>query len=217
MAEIKNGLLIDAQVTQKIISNIERGPLDIKKVTSIIVHQTYSPTAESTIQDWATRKTKKFAAHFLVDTSAETTIKKKVFKGIDGKIYQTANLNKLTNHMVSKNYKKIPISSKNSIGIEFVAMYDVKNLTYPPPTVGQIQSGAWLIRTLVELITTIPSTDAVFAHGVISNKDPKETEGVSTLQKVQEQIKAEKEKPDEIKLESTSRMLETFLFPHLGF
>ena len=87
MAEIKNGLLIDGKVTQKIISNIERETIDLKNFKSIVVHQTYSPTAESTIQDWATRTTKKFGAHFLIDTGVETVIKKKSYKGIDGKIY----------------------------------------------------------------------------------------------------------------------------------
>ena len=35
MAEIKNGLLINGQVTQKIISNIERPGLDFKKINSL--------------------------------------------------------------------------------------------------------------------------------------------------------------------------------------
>ena len=55
MAEIKNGLLIDGLVTQKIVSNIEHPGLDFKKIKAIIVHQTDSYNALGTIGYWEKR------------------------------------------------------------------------------------------------------------------------------------------------------------------
>ncbi len=52
MAEIKNGLLIDGRVTQKIITNIERPGLDFKKINSLIIHQTDSSNASGTMSWW---------------------------------------------------------------------------------------------------------------------------------------------------------------------
>lgn len=69
-------------------------------------------------------------------------------------------------------------------------------MTYPPPSTGQIQAGAWLIKTRLESFTTIPSLDAVFVHGVIALKTPDKTEGGTTLDQIREEMK-----PKEIKLE----------------
>ncbi len=52
------------------------------KVNSIVIHRTAAPTASSTLNTW---KTKKSGAHFLIDKN--------------GKIYQTARLNKKCWHM----------------------------------------------------------------------------------------------------------------------
>jgi N-acetyl-anhydromuramyl-L-alanine amidase AmpD len=181
MAELKNGILVDSRVTAKTIANIEHGALDLKQVDSIVIHQTYSPTAESTMEGW---KTRVYGAHFLVDTGVATVIKKKTYSGIDGKIYQTAHLDKMCWHVGKVRDKKYPTNSK-SIGIEVVAMYDTKQKTYPPPTVAQLFSTAWLVRNLMKVIPSITGVDKVYAHGVISYKDELKTEGVSTLAGVQ--------------------------------
>ncbi|WP_010325299.1 N-acetylmuramoyl-L-alanine amidase [Marinobacterium stanieri] len=68
------------KVELKIISNIEHGALS--KVNSIVVHRTAASTAQSTLNAW---KTKKSGAHFLIDKN--------------GKIYQTARLDKKCWHM----------------------------------------------------------------------------------------------------------------------
>ncbi|WP_275957694.1 N-acetylmuramoyl-L-alanine amidase [Rosenbergiella gaditana] len=70
----KNGLVDAERIIVKRFSTIERGKLD--KVNGIIVHQTNSPTAQSTFNSY--NQTSANGAHFLIDK--------------DGKIYQTASL-----------------------------------------------------------------------------------------------------------------------------
>ena len=48
MAELKDGILKDAAVAQKIFSKIEKGAIDVGKITGIVIHQTNSQSAEST-------------------------------------------------------------------------------------------------------------------------------------------------------------------------
>lgn len=90
MSEIKDGLLIDSLITQNIIPNIEHGSFDIKKVQAVILHQTETVSAEKTIEVW---KTRVYGTHFLVDRGGE------IHTGADGKIYQTAKLNRETWHV----------------------------------------------------------------------------------------------------------------------
>jgi len=69
-----------AKIETRIIPNIEHGILT--RINSIVIHRTAAPTAISTLHAW---KTKKSGAHFLIDKN--------------GKIYQTARLDKICWHM----------------------------------------------------------------------------------------------------------------------
>lgn len=226
MAEIKNGLLIDGKVTQDTISNIEHGLLELKKIKAIIIHQTHTYTVKGTTDGYKSSKGKmRVGAHFLIDRGGgefpesiedppksdrgRYTGKMRSYTGFDGKIYQTAHTNQICWHAGKLRDKKYP-NNFNSIGIEFIARYDYAKQLYPPPSVGQLQSGAWLVKTLLELITTIPSMEAVYAHGVIAYKTADMSEGDSTL----EQIKGEL-KPKEIKIESSSPGIIQQLFNYL--
>lgn len=220
MSEIKNGLLIDSKVTHQIVTNIERPGFDFKKINAIIIHQTDSYNALNTIDWW---KTSPYGAHFIIDRGTGTTqetklISKKPLKykysgkiisydGIDGKIYQSAHLDKRCNHAGKLRDKKYP-NNYNSIGIEFVCKYDEVAEFYSPSSNAQIQSGAWLVQTLIQLITTIPSMEAVYAHGMIAYKKP--SEGGSTLEKISEELK-----PKDIKIESSCTEIMQRLFPYL--
>lgn len=229
MAVIKNGLLLDAKITQNIISNIERPGLDFTKINAIIIHQTDSYNASGTMNYWKTSKIKA-GAHFVIDRNggsfSETTEnpknpgtgiftgKTRSYTGTDGKIYQTAHLNKRCNHAGRLRDKKYP-NNYNSIGIEFVGKYDWVKNTYPPPSIGQIQSGAWLVKTLIELISTIPSFEAVYAHGVIAYKTPDMTEGGTTLGEIKEELSPKKKELQEIKIESPCTEILQLLFPYI--
>lgn len=68
------------KIETKIIPNLEHGYLS--KVNAIVIHRTAASTAKSTLNAW---KTKKSGAHFLIDKN--------------GKIYQTAGLDKKCWHM----------------------------------------------------------------------------------------------------------------------
>jgi len=68
------------KIETKIVPNLEHGILG--KINSIVIHRTAAPTAESTLNAW---KTKKSGAHFLIAKN--------------GKIYQTARLDKICWHM----------------------------------------------------------------------------------------------------------------------
>jgi len=174
----------------------ERGRLD--KVNGIVVHQTNSPTAQSTFNSYSQDNAN--GAHFLI--------------GKDGKIYQTASLHKTTWHVgqmkslcyIKKrcsptdlknsqnlekswgNYKKISDierektfpnrfpSNIDSIGIEIVGMaYEVKagkDKVYERVNDKQNDSLKWLIA---ELTTTlhVPMSE-IYRHPDIARKNPTE-------------------------------------------
>lgn len=81
-----------------------------QKIKKIILHRTVNSSAQSTFNSF-NRGSKPYGTHFVVDK--------------DGKIYQTANLNKLTIHAGNAN--------SYSVGIEVVGMPLDKN---GKPTVG---------------------------------------------------------------------------------
>jgi len=76
-----SGHVIDSRVTVKIFPHIERNSMT--SINGIVVHQTNAPTAQSTFNSYMQAKAN--GAHFLIDK--------------DGKIYQTASVNKRTNHV----------------------------------------------------------------------------------------------------------------------
>ena len=77
----KNGLIDAERITVKRFSSIERGVLE--KVNGIVVHQTGGSTAESAFSSYKSKGAN--GAHFLIAK--------------DGKIYQTASVFKVTNHV----------------------------------------------------------------------------------------------------------------------
>ncbi|EXU76908.1 peptidoglycan recognition protein family protein [Erwinia mallotivora] len=77
----KNGLVDAERIIVKRFSSIERGKLD--KVNGIVVHQTDSTTANSIFNSYQNSGAN--GAHFLIAK--------------DGKIYQTASLQKITNYV----------------------------------------------------------------------------------------------------------------------
>lgn len=77
----EDGYVFDDRIERKIFKSIERDPLD--KINGIVVHQTDSPTAQSTFNSYSNKSAN--GAHFLIDK--------------DGKIYQTASIFKVTWHV----------------------------------------------------------------------------------------------------------------------
>jgi len=77
----KNGLVDATRISVKRFRTIERGDMD--KVNGIVVHQTGGSTAESAFNSYQSAGAN--GAHFLIDK--------------EGKIYQTASLFKVTNHV----------------------------------------------------------------------------------------------------------------------
>ena len=231
MAEIKNGVLVDPTVENVTIGNIEHGLVDLKNIKAIIIHQTNTFAVKGTINGYRNSKGKaRVGAHFLVDRGGTEEFPESVedppksdkgrytgkkftyggtYGGIDGKIYQTARVNQICWHAGTLRDKKYP-NNRNSLGIEFISRYDYAKQLYPPPSQGQIQSGAWLVKALLENITSIPAMQGVYAHGVIAFKTADMSEGGTTLQKINEQINSEN-----IKVESSCSEIIQRLFPYL--
>ncbi|RQP31006.1 peptidoglycan recognition protein family protein [Burkholderia ubonensis] len=189
---------VDAERIQvKIFSEIERSPMS--KVNGIVVHQTDSPTAESTFNSY--RKKGANGAHFLIDK--------------DGTIYQTASLLKRTNHVgklksrciithecpaaelkiasgMEHKYTKLSShehkktwpnrypSNNDSIGIELVGEAHDKDISgtnrkekvYESVTEQQNSSLQWLIKELTE--TLYISSQEIYRHPQLSYKTPTE-------------------------------------------
>ncbi|BCQ45060.1 hypothetical protein ERHA55_25870 [Erwinia rhapontici] len=77
----EQGYIFDDRIERKIFKTIERDNLD--RVNGIVVHQTHSPTAQSTFNSYNHKNAT--GAHFLIDK--------------DGKVYQTASIIKKTYHV----------------------------------------------------------------------------------------------------------------------
>lgn len=207
MAELKNGVLDDPKVAQEIISVIERGAMDVKKIQAIVLHQTHGFNAAGAIKGWKEgRKTKKGTkfypgTHFVIDRGSGTVVengKTYSYTGIDGKITQTARVNQKCSHVMKLKSKLYPTNS-NSIGIELVGRWTEAD-GYSDSSVAQIESATWLVTTLISLIGSI-ETDDLYAHGVIS-REKKEDEGLKSLESIKKEIerrKAEKEKAEKTK------------------
>lgn len=79
----KQGHVDAERVTVKIYPSIERGPME--RVNGIVVHQTGGATTSSTFNSYSDNAQVPNGAHFLIDKN--------------GTIYQTASLNRSTNHV----------------------------------------------------------------------------------------------------------------------
>ena len=168
---------------------IERANLPI--IHGIIIHQTDSSTAQSTLNGYKIPKAN--GAHFLIDK--------------DGTVYQTASLHKKTYHVgfiksrcvaqkactpadlqalrgkkVGKEIGKIEMKkpfpqrypyNDDSIGIENVSL--AKNGVFEPLTKEQQASLTWLLRELEQTLSI--NRSEVFRHSEVSWK--LESEGAS--------------------------------------
>ncbi|MEI2264506.1 peptidoglycan recognition protein family protein [Erwinia sp. CGal63] len=192
----KNGMVDAERIVKKRFRTIERGDLD--KVNGIVVHQTNSPTAESTFNSYRDRNAT--GAHFLIDKN--------------GGIYQTASLHKITWHVgkmksrcflekkceltelkvissLERNWrnskkisdreraKKFPVrfpANSDSIGIEIVGMaYDVDGETDKIyEEVNDVQNAAlkWLISELTETLAV--ARTEIYRHPEIARKNATE-------------------------------------------
>ncbi|WP_337877884.1 peptidoglycan recognition family protein [Caldimonas sp.] len=189
------GLVQDPRVRLAISPNIERGPMTT--VRGIVIHQTDSPTATSTLNSY--RSPGANGAHFLIDR--------------DGTIYQTASILKVTWHVgllkarCLAEHRCAPIelralqkfdprgehrremakahpdrypSNQDAIGIELVGQalpVDAPkddDKAFEPVTAAQNASLQWLVRSL-SLALGVAMTE-VFRHPVVSRKNRTEAE-----------------------------------------
>lgn len=191
------GVISDSRIINSISSYIEHGPMPI--VQGIIVHQTDSSTASSSLNSYSNPKAN--GAHFLIDK--------------DGTIYQTASVYKSTWHVGKlrsrclaemtcepaelklaqkwdpngthrrEKVKNVPNrfpSNDDSIGIELVGKA-LPNPAKKPPKVyeavtpEQNASLKWLVGKLREALN-VPLTE-IYRHPVVSHKTDSEAETAS--------------------------------------
>ena len=185
----ESGHVIDGRVRLAISGSIERGPLT--RINGIIVHQTGSPTAQSTLNGYRGQAN---GAHFLIDQ--------------DGTIYQTASVLKQTWHVgrlrarclaelrcsatettalrgmsaSTRNRhemtKQVPDrypSNEDSLGIELVGQAfplnepDPDKRTYETVPTAQNDSLKWLIQSLTATLGVLMTE--VFRHPTVSQKN----------------------------------------------
>lgn len=185
--------LMTLPIKSNIIGNLEHGP--IGKVQALVLHQTNSSTAKSTLNTW---KTRPYGTHFLIDKDGTTYQTARLTKQTlhVGKIKsrckeeqscsesETKTINqlrqknsfgtytrKLYHHELKKNYpNRFPIN-KDSIGIEVVELFDEKK-GYGPPTKEQKIALDLLVNAL--LIKYDLTLKDVYAHATISRKQKSE-------------------------------------------
>lgn len=195
-ATVEGGLLVHADVTEKTFSNLEHGSLS--DVKAIVLHQTDSSSASSTLSAY---KTSKYGAHFLIDKQ--------------GKIYQTAHLDKkawhvgpirsrcmeeklcdesskeheimnsgagswksrkddLVAHELTKSYPDRYPTNSETLGIELVGKYDGTNGTWEKVNDKQNAALEWLMGELQGHYDL--TDDDVFFHNEVSRKKAGEAE-----------------------------------------
>ena len=185
----QQGKVINPRIQLAISPSIERGVM--VQVNGIIVHQTDSPTAQSTLNSYQNLNAN--GAHFLIDK--------------DGTIYQTASLLKQTRHVgklrsrclaetrctptelkALKKFnaagehkreaaKSVPDrypANQDSVGIELVGKAISNNgiQSYEAVTKDQNDSLKWLIMELTATLQ-VPFTE-IFRHPTASYKNPSE-------------------------------------------
>lgn len=189
------GIIDHAHVLPRRFRSIEHGSLDA--VHAIVLHQTDSPTAQSTFNAYQSGGN---GAHFLIDK--------------DGRIYQTASVLKRCYHVGrliksrcleitpstcadpnlakvkalgwsarineidrierQKSYpERFPVNS-DSLGIELVGRH-VDDTTYEAVTLAQNASLRWLLDALYDHFSI--GTDDTFRHPTVSYKNPGEAAG----------------------------------------
>ena len=198
MLEIdKEGVVSNPKILNSISPHIEHAVMPV--VQGIIVHQTDSSTAQSSLSSYANPKSN--GAHFLIDK--------------DGTIYQTASVYKNTWHVgklksrclaemtcspaelklaqkwdVDGTHKREKVknvpdrypSNDDSIGIELVGKAYPNPAKKPPKlyetvTPEQNASLKWLIGELQEALS-VPLTE-IYRHPVVSHKTESEAETAS--------------------------------------
>lgn len=196
MPTLKNGLLIDPKVHQRIFSNLEKGPLT--SVNALVIHQTGAPTAQHTFNSYQQAS---HGAHFLIDKTGKiyqtANLEKKAYHvgKIKSKCYEnnsctTAQLQQVTNilfakgksyssrisnlhsHEKAKPYPdRFPLNS-DSIGIEIVGNYDSAAKSYESVSAQQNTSLQWLIGVLFQLFKLTKAD--IYRHPEVSYKMPSE-------------------------------------------
>jgi N-acetyl-anhydromuramyl-L-alanine amidase AmpD len=194
-ATLSNGRLVSSKVIDKINSKIEKGPM--RRVNGIIVHQSDSPNAQGTLNNYNKGAE---GAHFLIDKdgtiyqTARVTHKCWHVGKINSKCQQLkictpAELNtinailhrkglsygvrlmNLHRHEMAKPYPDRYPSNEDSLGIEMVSQYFPKT-GYESVTVAQNDALRWLVSTLERLLSL--SHADVFRHPTVSQKQPTE-------------------------------------------
>ncbi|MQP64627.1 N-acetylmuramoyl-L-alanine amidase [Niveispirillum sp. SYP-B3756] len=187
------GWAVDPKVTKQPYFNLRQG--EMTAINGIVVHQTASPTLQSTLNSYQSANPN--GAHFLIDK--------------DGTLYQTASIRWLLWHvgklrsrcLVRKvctpkelkalnpgtwnpsgvhkieSRKKFPDRfpmNADSIGIEIVGnvIDESKDAVFETVTVAQNRSLQWLVAELCRLLS-IPAAE-IYRHPEISYKKPHEAE-----------------------------------------
>lgn len=187
------GWAVDPKVTKQPYFNLRKG--DMTAVNGIVVHQTASPTLQSTLNSYQSASPN--GAHFLIDK--------------DGTLYQTGSVRWLLWHVGRlqsrclvrnictpvelkalnagvwnpghihqiESRKKFPDRfpmNADSIGIEVVGnvVDESKDAPFEPVTVAQNRSLQWLVAELSRLLS-IPAAE-IYRHPEISRKNPHEAE-----------------------------------------
>ena len=101
----KNGMLIDGRILPRRYMNLEQGALT--HVNAIVVHQTDSPTDQSTFNTYANPKRKE-GAHFLI--------------GVMGTIYQTASIRRRCYHVGALRSRCMVLGIKNCSDPAYAAL-----------------------------------------------------------------------------------------------
>lgn len=183
------GVLVDPRIVAAVRPAIEGRPMP--KVHGIVVHQTDSSTASSTLSQYTRPRSN--GAHFLVDK--------------DGTIYQTASVHKQTSHVgmlksrciatrtcpptefraishmnvrdLSRHEEAKPWpqrypSNHDAIDVELVGRFLPDQIRYEAVTSAQNASLRWLVNALA-IALGVPLHE-VFRHPDLSYKEPSEAE-----------------------------------------
>jgi hypothetical protein len=150
------------EIEEKLLTNndVYGTRRDIKDIKAIVLHQTYSTTADSAIS-WFNKGAG--STQYIIDK--------------DGTIIQLLP-DSYSGFHIRKGYEKTWVNNLNSIGIEFVGMaYGPKNKeVYEDITLEQQAAGTWLMKELMSKYNI--SRDNIFKHPEVQAKNRTEAQSV---------------------------------------
>lgn len=149
-----NGMINSSVIQSHVVKSLEQTKFK-RSPEGIVLHRTAGSSLQPVFDAFVNRG---FGTHFVVDK--------------DGTVYQTASLEKWTQHVGEPKTPGQKFRSINTIGIEVVGNYNKETKQWEPLTADQMMATADLVNTLMKIFKIDPTK--IGNHEDLSKKEARE-------------------------------------------